>query len=149
MVVSKSCLFLVSYLLYLFATNDAIYGTWKLQRNLAFQIYSHNFFQSLNTKHCLFSSPTKMNTETNSCNHSIYNETDKNSSRVYVFKNQATRKFNNQTKKIDSIDSLEEKLKFITSTLLDYDLLNRTIEEWRKPLPKEYISSPLVLVGNY
>lgn len=151
MVLSKSSVYLVSSLLFLFATNETIYGTLGLQQYVAFQIYNrnaHKLSPSLSTKNCLFST-SEMNAMSINCNSSIFHEEkDKNTSRVYMFKNQAARFINNHSRKIDTIDSHEEKIKFITSTLLDYDLLNRTIEEWRRPLPKNYISSPLVLVGK-
>lgn len=74
-----------------------------------------------------------------------------NTTRVYNFKSLNVSKLSSNcsaTKKVDSFQSLDEKLKFVTSSLFDSNLLNKTIEEWRRPLPKEYLSRPLVIVGT-
>lgn len=150
-----SCKFLSPCLvvLHLLALNDGF--PWSgLNKNIVFQtstVYTNlrNIFPSITSRNNFFCS-LQIISKSNNCSDSIQTiPYDKNTSRVYVFKDNSIRKTSNQTKKIDSFGSLDEKVKFITSTLLDYDLLNRTIEEWRKPLSKDYISKPLVLVGNW
>jgi len=39
------------------------------------------------------------------------------------------------------------KIKELASPLLDADLIANTIEEWTKPLPKPYLSAPVIMVG--
>jgi hypothetical protein len=147
---SHNCLFPCLVVLHLLALNDGFSS--GLKKNVAFHIntYLRNIEvpSSISSKNHLFCSLQSI-ASSNNCSNSVRSiPNNKNTSRVYVFKDHAAWKVNNQTKKIDSFQSLDEKVKFITSTLLDYDLLNRTIEEWRKPLSNDYISRPLVLVGN-
>ena len=74
-------------------------------------------------------------------NHSHGGSPARNSSRVYSFRSNKT-----SSTKFKGSDS-DDQLKYLASSLLDFDLLNRTIKEWTRPLPSTYMSRPLVLVG--
>jgi len=69
---------------------------------------------------------------------------ERNSSRVYSFRT------NNKTStsfRKSYGSHTDDQLNYLASSLLDFDLLNRTIKEWSRPLPSTYMSRPLVLVG--
>ena len=44
-------------------------------------------------------------------------------------------------------NEFQKKLMDLAEPLLDINLITKTIEQWTRPLPNRYLSSPLVLVG--